>query len=60
MKSLIFSAILLLTACHERRPAAPTAEQSDQLNDAEGMLDNMGQNEEGPETNASGPSNASD
>ena len=36
------------------------AEQSRQLNDAEDMLNNMAENEEGPEANASGPSNSSD
>ena len=41
-------------------PPAPTAEQSRQLNEAEDMLDNMAENEEGPEANASGPSNSSD
>ena len=54
--------MLLLGACHEReqKPPAPTAEQSDQLNDAEDMLNGMAQNEEGPEANASSPSNSSD
>jgi len=42
-------ALLLLTACREQRPPAPTAEQSQQLNDAENVLDNMAANEEGPE-----------
>jgi hypothetical protein len=60
MKHAILCAILLLGACRERRPPQPTTEQSDQLNDAEDMLDNMAQNEEGPEANASSPSNSSD
>jgi hypothetical protein len=30
---------LVLAGCGERRPPAPTAEQNDQLNEAEDMLD---------------------
>jgi hypothetical protein len=60
MKMLIVSAFLLVAACHERnRPPAPTAEQSDQLNEADRMLNDLA-NEEGPEANAPGPSNSSD
>jgi hypothetical protein len=51
---------LLLAACHDRRLPAPTAEQSNQLNEADSMLNDLAQNEEGPEANASGPSNSSD
>jgi hypothetical protein len=48
---------LLLCACHNRAaPPAPTAEQSDQLNDSEDMLNALAANENGPEANASGPS----
>ena len=49
--------LLLLAACHDGRPPAPTVHQSEQLNEAEDMLNSMAQNEEGPEANASGPSN---
>jgi len=38
----------------------PTAQQAAQLNEADNMLNDMAQNEEGPEANASGPSNRSD
>lgn len=51
--------LLALGACRDQRPPAPTAEQADQLNDAENML-NDAANEEGPEADASSPSNASD
>jgi len=51
---------LLLVGCRKDQPPTPTAEQSQQLNDAEDMLNKMAENEEGPEANASGPSNSSD
>ncbi|HYX45731.1 MAG TPA: hypothetical protein VE820_02745 [Sphingomicrobium sp.] len=60
MKKLIVCTALLIAACHDKRPPQPTAEQSEQLNDAEDMLNAMAQNEEGPEANASSPSNSSD
>jgi hypothetical protein len=60
VKYLIVAVLLVLTGCKDQRPPAPTAEQSQQLNEAENMLDDMAQNEEGPEANASGPSNQSD
>ena len=54
---VVVALLLLLGACREQRPPAPTAEQSQQLNDAERMLDNMASNEEGPEQSP-GPSNS--
>jgi hypothetical protein len=60
MTKYLLAAAFLLGACHERRPPGPTAEQSAQLNEAEDMLNAMSNNEEGPEANASDPSNASD
>ena len=60
MQKLFACAFLLLTACQDDRPPAPTSEESAQLNQAEDMLNDMAQNEEGPEANASGPSNRSD
>jgi hypothetical protein len=60
MKHLIVIALLaLVAACHDRRPPAPNAEQSAQLNDAEDMLNNMAVNEEGPADRSAGPSNHS-
>jgi hypothetical protein len=50
-KSLILIG-LLLAGC-DRRPPAPTAEQNEQLNEAEAML-----NEEGPAPEGTGPSNS--
>jgi hypothetical protein len=37
--------LLLLAACREQRPPAPTPEQNEQLNDAESMLNDMTGNE---------------
>jgi hypothetical protein len=48
---------LALCACRNESPPTPTSEQADQLNEAESMLNTLAQNEEGPEANASGPSN---
>jgi hypothetical protein len=60
MRCLLILAMFLLASCKNDRPPAPTAEQADQLNDAEAMLNAMSANEEGPEANASSPSNSSD
>ena len=51
--------VVLIAACHDRRPPAPTPEQNQQLNEAEDMLNGMG-NEEGPADRSTGPSNQSD
>jgi hypothetical protein len=48
--------LLLLTACGDDRPPAPTAEESDQLNEAEELLDAEAANQEGPEDRSPGPS----
>jgi len=53
-------ACMCLAACRKDEPPAPTAEQSDQLNEAEDMLNGVAANEEGPEDRSSGPSNSSD
>ena len=59
MKKILLLSTLLLAACNrEERPAAPTAEQADRLNDAEAMLNSL-TNEEGPEDFSPGPSNQS-
>lgn len=63
MTRYLLFAGLLLAACHERRPPAPNAQQSDQLNEAEtmlnGMADNQEQNEKGPADRSASPSNQS-
>ena len=52
-------AFLLAAACKDQQPPAPTAEQSQQLNEAEDMLNHMANNEEGPADRSAGPSNRS-
>jgi len=59
MRTIILSVALVLCACRKETPPAPTAEQAEQLNDAEAMLNAMTNNAEGPETNVPGPSNQS-
>jgi len=59
MRVVLLALVMLATACREQRPPAPTAEESNQLNDAEAMLNDVGTNEKGPEANAPGPSNSS-
>jgi nitrous oxide reductase accessory protein NosL len=59
MRIAVLSVLLLVAACRKEEPPAPTPEQSAQLNEADQMLNNLS-NEEGPEANASGPSNSSD
>jgi hypothetical protein len=56
---LLFCGLLLLAACQDHRPPAPSGEQSAQLNDAEDMLNNMATNEEGPADRSASPSNNS-
>jgi hypothetical protein len=60
VRQALFPILLLVGACREERPPAPTEDQSAQLNDAEAMLNGLAANEEGPEANASGPANSTD
>ncbi len=59
MKRLFACVFLLIAACKDQRPPTPTAEQSQQLNEAEDMLNRMANNEEGPADRSAGPSNQS-
>ena len=56
MRAAAFTLMLLLAACRDQRPPAPTAKQSDQLNEAENLLNGEADKEKGPEANAPGPS----
>jgi hypothetical protein len=51
---------LAASSCNSQQPQAPTAQQSDQLNEAEDMLNDLATNEEGPEDRSSSPSNSSE
>lgn len=59
MRILVALMILLLAACRDRAPEAPTAEESAQLNEMDASLNALSENEEGPEANASSPSSSS-
>ena len=59
MRMIILALMVLLCGCRDRHPPAPTPEQNQQMNEADSMLNSLA-NEEGPEANASGPSNSSD
>ena len=47
MKNLALAAALLLAACDRDRPPAPTSDQHARLDEAEAMLNDMADNEEG-------------
>jgi len=55
-RAAVLSALLIVAACGDDRPPAPTPEQSDQLNEAEELLNREAANEEGPEDRSPGPS----
>src|SRR3954468_24492633 len=59
VRNMILCLGLVLCSCREQGPPAPTAEQADQLNDAEDMLNAEAANDEGPADRSAGPSNAS-
>jgi len=60
MRVFVAMMLVLLPGCREQAPPAPTAEESAQLNEMEDSLNALSANEEGPEANASSPSNSSD
>jgi hypothetical protein len=52
----LFLSFLLLAGCGDDRPPAPTAEESEQLNEVEELLNQEAENQEGPEDRSPGPS----
>ena len=56
MRTALIASLMLLAACGDDRPPAPTAEQSDQLNEAEELLNQEAENQEGPADRSTGPS----
>ena len=60
MRNAALSALLVLAACDDDRPAAPTAEEAAQLDEAEDLLNREAANEKGPESELPGPSDLSD
>lgn len=58
----LFSTLLalLLAACRNEAPPAPTSEQTEQLDEAEAMLNELAANEKGPADRSAGPSNSSE
>jgi hypothetical protein len=48
MKTALPLLLLLLAACHDERPPAPTAEESARLDEADAMLNEAAGNEQAP------------
>lgn len=60
MRPMMILLPLALISCNrEEQPQRPTEAESEQLNEADAMLDRLA-NEEGPEAEASSPSDRSD
>ena len=57
-KFVLISFALFVAACDRDRPPAPTEEQSGQLDEAEAMLNDMAENEEGAAPADAAPSNS--
>ncbi|HSJ42235.1 MAG TPA: hypothetical protein VK955_14465 [Xanthobacteraceae bacterium] len=59
MRIIALALALMLFGCRDEAPPTPTAEESAKLNEMEDSLNALAKNEEGPEANASSPSNSS-
>ena len=60
MRIALLCLLLMLTACQDQRPPAPTAEDSAALDEVGGMLDNLAVNEKEPVDRSTGSSKSSD
>ena len=58
MKQLLALIPLLLAACSDDRPPAPTPEEAARLDEAEAMLNNVAETQEGPVDRSTSPSNS--
>jgi hypothetical protein len=58
VRRLVLCLALLAGGCRGEAPPGPTSEEAGQLDEAEGMLNDLAK-EEGPENRVSGPSNQS-
>jgi hypothetical protein len=58
MRKALVIAALMIAACDRDRPPAPSAEQANQLDEAEAMLNEMGENKEGAAPAGTAPSNS--
>ncbi len=58
MRKTVLALALLTAACERDRPPAPTEAQSSQLDEAEAMLNDMAENEEGAAPAGAAPSNS--
>jgi len=58
MRKTVLALALLTAACDRDQPPAPTEEQSSQLDEAEAMLNDMAENEEGAAPAGAAPSNS--
>ena len=58
MRKTLLVLALLAAGCDRDRPPAPTAEQSNQLDEVEAMLNDLAENEEGAAPAGTAPSNS--
>jgi hypothetical protein len=56
MKTRTLLMALSLAGCADDRPPVPTAEESEQLNEVEDLLNQEAENQEGPGNRSPGPS----
>ena len=56
MARTLLATLLLLAGCGDDRPPVPTAEESEQLNEVEELLNQEAAKEKGPEDSSPGPS----